>query len=41
MALQYKVIHVIPEEHPLVEYLPQVLHEHTCEGWELVTAFPL
>jgi len=40
MTLPSKVIHVIPEERPLVEHLPHVLHAHACEGWEHVTAFP-
>lgn len=39
MDTQYKVMQLIPDEHPWLDHVQQLLHEHAREGWELVTAF--
>ena len=39
MATQYKVMQLIPDARPWLDQVQQLLTEHACEGWELVTAF--
>ena len=39
MAMQYKVLQLIPDDRPWLDQVQELLNEHAREGWELVSAF--
>jgi len=39
MAMQYKVMQLIPDDRPWLDQVQELLDEHAREGWELVSAF--
>jgi len=39
MAMQYKVLQLIPDDRPWLDQVQELLNEHARVGWELVSAF--